>query len=585
MGSVLNSVKKYFLKFWDAGFIFRNAFVPLVVLTLYFALFAYLLPDGVNRVFASDLWKPSLVLVGLAGLAAAAFWKFKGEKRLIPERPADKLSSADPTLLLLPLTPVVQYVLNNQDILSLGESFYVLAIFAAFSAVFIVALPKLLGVLGSTRTLMILGLALAFTLLNMPALSQQFAWFEVGSLKIQLAVFGGVFLVSWFLYDLNYKKLLYFLIAVYFVSNSVSQAFIPKDEGASRDQTPFTGHKLVELVGEREPVSTPNIYLLIYDAYVTNETLLDHGIDNSAQESYLKEQGFKLYPKTYSIGAASLDTMSRVFNASAEYYGNIRRAASGDGVVQNLLKDFGYETYGLFPSDYFFRGYGSNYSFYFPPNITPSGNLLWEAVLMGEFKFDLEFDRVPYEQFVEEKLRVFKEMPNNPRFIDMHTNIPNHSQDSGSCRPNEIDLYKERLAEANLEMRRDLETLIKNDPSAIVIVASDHGPYLTKNCTGTGDPYSNSYDISEISRLDIQDRFGTFLAIRWPGGDFEEYDDITVLQDLFPAVFAYLFKDGALLEARIDPVTVDLSRVSGVYVQNGVIYGGSDDGEPLFISE
>jgi hypothetical protein len=59
---------------------------------------------------------------------------------------------------------------------------------------------------------------------------------------------------------------------------------------------------------------------------------------------------------------------------------------------------------------------------------------------------------------------------------------------------------------------------------------------------------------SEISRLDIQERFGTFLAIRWPaGGDADSYDDITILQDLFPAVFAYLFADEQLLEQNFSP--------------------------------
>ena len=128
-----------------------------------------------------------------------------------------------------------------------------------------------------------------------------------------------------------------------------------------------------------------------------------------------------------------------------------------------------------------------------------------------------------------------------------------------------------------------MKTLIKSDPSAIIIVASDHGPYLTKNCTGTGSNYPNPYDISEISRIDIQDRFGTFLAIRWPDGGYEEFDEITVLQDLFPAIFSYLFKDQTFLGAKVEPVTVDLDRISGASVFNGLIRGGIDNGEPLFL--
>ncbi len=79
--------------------------------------------------------------------------------------------------------------------------------------------------------------------------------------------------------------------------------------------------------------------------------------------------------------------------------------------------------------------------------------------------------------------------------------------------------------------------------------------------------------------MDIQDRFGTFLAIRWPTPDFENYDDIIVLQDIFPAVFAYLFNDEGFLESKIDPSTFSPL----VTVRNGIIFGGINDGEPLFL--
>jgi hypothetical protein len=190
-------------------------------------------------------------------------------------------------------------------------------------------------------------------------------------------------------------------------------------------------------------------------------------------------------------------------------------------------------------------------------------------------------DRVPREQFVVEKHNVFSEALETPKFIYTHSNLPIHSQDSGACLPNEVELYAERLAKANLEMKQDVEMLIENDPRAIVIVAGDHGPYLTKNCFHTG----GVYDVSEISRQDLQDRFGTFLAIKWPTSDYGEYDEITVLQDVFPASFAYMFEDPGLLEAKVVPVTLDRIRASGAGVAGGVIMGGLNDGEPLYVGE
>jgi len=221
---------------------------------------------------------------------------------------------------------------------------------------------------------------------------------------------------------------------------------------------------------------------------------------------------------------------------------------------------------------------------HFPtPTLNPysSVNLLTKAIFMGELRFDINFEIVPWEgDFSQDKNTIFSEVSVEPKFIYMHFTLPSHSQNSGVCRPNEIELYGERLAEANLVMRQDVELIIENDPKAIVIVAGDHGPYLTKNCTST----ENDYEISEISRLDIQDRFGTFLAIRWPSSDFEEYDDITVLQDLFPTIFAYIFEDSDLLESRIEPLIYYGGKsISGSNVSDGVIVGGIHNGEALFI--
>ncbi len=133
---------------------------------------------------------------------------------------------------------------------------------------------------------------------------------------------------------------------------------------------------------------------------------------------------------------------------------------------------------------------------------------------------------------------------------------------------------------ANIEMRDDIEAIIEKDTNVIVIVAGDHGPYLTKkNCTSTAE----AFDISEISRQDIQDRFGTFLAMRWPSPEFEEYDNITVLQDLFPAIIAYIFEDTTLLESRVDPSLLDKISISNATVIDGIIEGGINNGEYLFL--
>ena len=412
----------------------------------------------------------------------------------------------------------------------------------------------------------------------MGELSQHFRWHEVGTLRKQLPVFSVVFLLHWLFFYSKNQKVLYALIIISFFSTSIPPLLERNKELSVTISE--TDNKLLTMVNTRTPEFSPNIYLLVYDAYVINETMLSYGIDNGTQEEYLEKLGFQIYPHTYSIGYHSNGSMSRVLNASTEYYGIARRGTSGDGVVQNLLKRFGYETYGIFPSDFFFRGTISTYDYTFPNYISAPKDLLMEAIFTGEFQFDIGFDDVSYEQFLDKKSNLFSTKTNFPKFVYAHSSKPKHSQNSGACRTNETTLFDNRLLQANLEMGQDMQAILEYDPDAIIIVAGDHGPYLTKTCYIT----SGFYDLDEISRLDIQDRYGSFLAIRWPTEDFEEYDDIVVLQDLFPAIFAYIFEDQKFLEAKVQPVLIG-NILSGANVVDGIIEGGVHDGEPLFIEK
>ena len=581
-----SAIKAYVL---DAKWM--QGLIPLFILALYFVslshFLSWLLPEyssNVNSYFADRAWKNFLVLGTVLYLVFFVLFKMaKGGKPTFGDR-KERPAMGDGFLILLPLTPVAQYVINNQDILSPSGSLYVLAVFAAFSLLFIMVIPMLLGLVGSTRTLMLLGLAFTFTITNMASMSAGFDWLEHGSTITQLALFGAVFLVGSLLYNLAGRKFMYFVVAVFFLATTANQLSSKDTETIDpAENTP--DNKLVELVDSRKPLSTPNIYLLVYDAYVANETMIDYGIDNSDQEQYLEALGFKLYPRTYSIAGFTIGTMGRTLNATAELYGNFRKSVSGDGAVHNLLQSFGYATDGIFYGDFFFQGIGSNYDTSFPflqasQSQGETHKLLVKAVFMGEFRFDVEFNKPTREQFEEQKLGEFENIPDRPRFIYMHDYLPGHSQNSGACRPNETALFEERLVLANKEMKKDVELVIRKDPGAIIIVAGDHGPYLTKNCTNTGD----DFDISEISRLDVQDRFGTFLAIKWPGEAPSGYDDISVLQDIFPAIFALLFEDKKLLEAKVESLTKNIDITSGVSVENGIINGGINDGEPLFLN-
>ena len=72
----------------------------------------------------------------------------------------------------------------------------------------------------------------------------------------------------------------------------------------------------------------------------------------------------------------------------------------------------------------------------------------------------------------------------------------------------------------------------------------DHGPYLTKNCSGL----QNFYNTSEIDKYDIQDRYGTFLSIYWPEGISDTQYNIEMAQDIFPAIFSKITNNNKLFD-------------------------------------
>ncbi|MDX9864717.1 MAG: hypothetical protein RBT34_07935 [Anaerolineaceae bacterium] len=430
---------------------------------------------------------------------------------------------------------------------------------------------------------MITGLAFVYTITNMAIFSRTFSWFQTGNFVIQLLFLIGTFTLTVLLYNMKDRRIFYYFILISFIVNGTFQ-FLSNDSKSDISSSSSTENQLYSMIAEKDPRSTPNIYLLIYDAYVPNETMSGYGINNASQEDYLVEKGFKLYPHTYSISQNTLDTMSRVLNVTVANEDQWE-AVSGDSTVHKILKNLGYQNYGLFPSNYFFRKLDSSYDYSFPERLNKKqSEILISAILMGEFRFDLEiedFKSHSYKEFVNIKQNIFKKSSENPVFIYSHSSAPSHSQNSGKCLPDEKELFKERLDQANFEMIQDIEIITEIDPDAIVIIAGDHGPFLTKNCYNT----NGYYDISDVSRLDIQDRFGTFLAIRWPTEAYEKYDDIVILQDIFPSIFSYLYQDEDILESKIDSLTVYPDSISGASVDEGIIHGGIHDGEALFISD
>jgi hypothetical protein len=548
----------------------RDVAGTFVVFAGYLMFIAWSLPSGINRSLALDVWPWGL---GVGLCAALVLVVRRGPSRAFSQEHderSDRFIAGDVILLLFPLTPIVQYVLLNQDILTLYDSFVVGALFGAITAGMVFVIPSMLGRLVSYSILMIASLSFVYLIFNMASMANDFAWHESGETGIQIAIVAVTFSLLLLLYKLQ-RSLLYALVCIYFAINTVTVAVTGEDAPALSDSI------LMDLAAGKTAQKTPSVYLMTYDAYVENETMLKYGIDNSEQEKHLQALGFKIYRGNYTVGGATLVSMGNMLSP-----GNKKGATSGDGAVQRIFRRLGYDTFGVFKNDYFFRDEQSSYDHSFPRRAA-SYPVLVRAILEGEFRFDIGFEDTDRAKFLERKRETLSGGKSPPKFLFTLTG-PSHSQNSGACLDREIDLFARRLETANVEMQEDIANILENDENAIVIINGDHGPYLSRNCTVLR---SHEFPASEVNRLDIQDRFGAFLAIRWPDDpEVARYDRIAKLQDVFPAIFAYVFGDPGILDARLpdEILASQRERISGLSVENDIIIGGADDGTRLFES-
>ena len=340
----------------------------------------------------------------------------------------------------------------------------------------------------------------------------------------------------------------------------------------------------------------PSIYLLIYDGY-PNEIMMDYyGIDNQAQFKFIKDNGFVIYPESYSLSEYSVPSIASVLELNLPKYikdADEKNIIAGNSITNYVLQNEGYLTYNLLISNAPFLGREPvvNYTTPNVANVSVYTDIII-GLLYGEFKFQrnsvlaisnrntvlegLEGSEfLVYEQVQNIKFSVFTQPVHlGPRFVYSH-GLPEHSQNSGKCLPNETELFYQRLQKANQHMRQDISAITNTDKNAVIIIAGDHGPGLTRGC-GPISPYPEEQIIAQ----DIADRLGVFLAIKWLG-DYRPNYEIKILQDVIPAVFSYMTGENIMYEYGLNMKTkAQASDI--VLIKNGIIQYGKDKGKPLY---
>jgi hypothetical protein len=489
----------------------------------------------------------------------------------------------DLTLLCLPMSPILGFTILNIEYLNLFGFINLIGVTLVFCLIICFIIPIILSYFGSLKILMISGLALCFTILNMAQITNNPTSHIFNSQFITQGLYLiGSFIVTYLLYTFN-KTIAYTLIIVFMVSgvfiSFINTSYLKSSE-AVKNEDRFKS--LIEN-SKNKIIHKKNIYVLVFESYSNLETLEFYGYDNTNQINYLKNNNFTIYHGSYSNGAKSLSSTARILELKNNLDKDERYYLNGNAFVLNIFKANGYKTVGLFKSPYSFGSSPISWDEYYPKDDVSKigGKTILKAIYEGYFRFDIFDDNYDYSKYLDLRDNYLKSNQKKPLLFYTHNNYPGHSQNSGKCLSDEKKKHFEGIEIANLEMKKDIQTIKKYNPNSIIVIVGDHGPYLTKNCTAL----IINYKKEEVDRYDVQDRYGAFLAIHWPETLETKKHNIEIIQDIFPAILANITKNNKLFDKlKLQRKFLDKyhENTSGVNVNNGILEGGKDDKKSLF---
>ncbi len=560
-------------------FVLDLTFSSLFILLSMFLL-KFILPEGITVVFFERIYKViGLVFIILIVIFIVLLIKDKNFKF---KKKFDLPNFKDLVLIFFPMSPIFGFIIINLEYLDFVGLLYVVGIPFVFSFIFSFILPSILSYFSSFKMLMISGLALSFTVLVMPSITEN----PNSHLFNSQFLTQGIYLilscvVMYLLYSFN--KTIAYTIVVVFMFTGVIGNFLNKPSKEESSELSNTDRLKIFMSNEKNKITdTKNVYIMVYESYPNLETLEYYGYDNNKQINFLENNNFTINHGTYSQGSASIDSTSRLLDINGKISKHGRYYLSGNAFGLEIFKANGYKTISLFTSPYFFGSFPITWDEYYPKDDVSKigGKTITKAIYEGRFRFDIFDDNYDYSEYLKFKNQYLSSKPQKPTLFYTHNGYPMHSNNTGKCLPDENQKYFERMDIANDEMINDVNTLKKNDPNSIIVLVGDHGPGLTKNCRELRD-----FEISTIDKYDVQDRYGAFLAIHNPKEIANNVDNLQMIQDIFPSILTSITENKELFnELKVERKFFDRfnNRIGGVNILDGIIIGGKDDGKPLF---
>jgi hypothetical protein len=286
----------------------------------------------------------------------------------------------------------------------------------------------------------------------------------------------------------------------------------------------------------------PNVYVIQPDGYV-NFSEIDKGFynfDNGNFKTFLKSEGFTLYPNFRSNYSTTLSSNSSAFMMKHHYYNNKvssfeiyngRDMIVSENPVLDIFKNNGYKTH----------------------FITETGYMLFNRPHMGFDYCNIDYADIPFVNpgittSVDIKLSLktaINNDSNSPKFFFLQILKPWHINSrkmKTSDKVIEKEKWIESLKEANVKLTEIIHLIKQQDSEALIVIMSDHGGYVGMNYTDESEEKSQDRDM-------IYSIFSSQLAIYWPQ-EIEPNFNVKFKSSVntFRLLFSYLSKDETYLK-------------------------------------
>ncbi|MFC1736622.1 hypothetical protein ACFL1X_10940 [Candidatus Hydrogenedentota bacterium] len=359
----------------------------------------------------------------------------------------------------------------------------------------------------------------------------------------------------------------------------------------------------------------PNVYAIVMESHHNSEAMREiYGLDIRPFVEGLEERGVRAYPDCYANYNYTTQTLACVFTMQHHYYKTSVGADDAFGVrdiiggkvynpVLDVFRDNGYARQYIFFKDCAFNA-GSLLSYAYPESedgcaevlgIYQNGRLTdVSARLLGdktgisahlqEGKKNEYYLRMlgRYGRASHERIMMAANS-SEPYFTVLKPGALDHAHITKDW--HELvqwgEHYRKLVAEYNSRYIRLIDFIVKNDPNAIIIMFGDHGPSRYRNVWVTKGDVNEALERRGVAGKTVAlDQFGTFLGIRYPGGD----PDLIAAKshvNLFRNLFATLSEDQSLLETSVE----DISMLYFWTEDNRVLCVGARDAKPLDLWE